>query len=104
MFDQKIYEDKMKKSISVFEEELETVRAGRANAAVLSHVTVEYYGVPTPLSQVAEVKVTDARTITVKPWDPSLMKPGEKALQAADLGAFPQNRRAGAAPFLPPSH
>lgn len=91
MFDQKIYEDKMKKSISVFEEELETVRAGRANASVLSHVTVEYYGVPTPLSQVAEVKVTDARTITVKPWDPSLMKPAEKALQAADLGAFPQN-------------
>ncbi len=91
MFDQKIYEDKMKKSISVFEEELETVRAGRANASILSHVTVEYYGVPTPLSQVAEVKVTDARTITVKPWDPSLTKPAEKALQAADLGAFPQN-------------
>ena len=91
MFDEKIYEEKMKKSIAVFEEELETVRAGRANASILSHVTVEYYGVPTPITQVAEVKVADARTITIKPWDPSLMKPAEKALQVADLGAFPQN-------------
>ncbi len=91
MFDKKATEEKMKKSIAVFEEELETVRAGRANASILSHVTVEYYGVQTPLTQVAEVKVTDARTITVKPWDPSLLKTAEKALQVADLGAFPQN-------------
>ena len=91
MFDAKTYEEKMKKSIAVYEEELATVRAGRANAGILAQVTVDYYGVPTPISQVGEVKAADARTITVKPWDTSLLKPIEKALQVADLGAFPQN-------------
>lgn len=91
MFDVKPYEEKMKKSISVFKEDLATVRAGRANAGILAQVEVEYYGTPTLITQVSEVKVTDARTITVKPWDASLLKPIEKALQQADLGSFPNS-------------
>lgn len=91
MFDVKPYEEKMKKSISVFKEELGTIRAGRANAGILAQVSVDYYGVPTLISQVCEIKVTDARTITVKPWDASLLKPVEKALQVADLGSFPNS-------------
>ena len=85
------YESKMKKSISVFEEDLATISAGRANPAVLNGINVDYYGAPTAINSVAEVKVTDARTICITPWDGSLLKAIEKAILVADIGVVPQN-------------
>ncbi len=87
----KEYEEKMKKSVSSYTYELTTIRAGRANPALLDKVTVEYYGTPTQVNQMAEVKITDARTITISPWDASTCKSIEKAIQVADIGINPQN-------------
>lgn len=87
----KEYEEKMKKSIAVYEKELSTIRAGRANPAVLDKITVDYYGTPTAINQMAEVKVADARTIVIMPWDASTLKTIDKAIQASDLGIHPQN-------------
>lgn len=87
----KDYEEKMKKSVAAYSYELTTIRAGRANPAVLDKVTVEYYGSPTQVNQMAEVKVTDARTITIMPWDSTTCKSIEKAIQVADIGINPQN-------------
>ncbi len=89
--DVSVYETKMKKSLSVFVEGLQSISAGRANPGVLNGVTVDYYGVPTAINAVTEVKVADARTITVTPWDASLLKPIEKAILLADVGVVPQN-------------
>ena len=89
--DTKPFEEKMKKSISVYQAELETIRAGRANAAVLNGINVEYYGTPTAINQMAEVKVSDARTLTISPWDMTTVKSIEKAILASDLGITPQN-------------
>ncbi len=88
--DTKPFEDRMKKTLSVYEESLATVRAGRANPAVLSGITVDYYGTPTAIGQMSEVKVTDARTIVISPWDASSGKNIEKAILASDLGITPQ--------------
>lgn len=85
------YESKMKKSISFFEEALLPISAGRANPGVLSGVTVDYYGAPTLISQAASVKVTDARTMVITPYDASLLKAIEKAILIADVGVVPQN-------------
>ena len=79
-FEIKTVEEKMTKCILAFETELDTIRAGRANPSLLDRVTVDYYGVPTPLNQVGEVKASDPRTITVSPWDPSLLKQIELSL------------------------
>ena len=87
----KDFEEKMKKSISAYESELATISAGRANPQVLDKVTVECYGAETPINQVAMVKVTDARTIVIQPYDASLLKGIEKAILVADLGLVPQN-------------
>lgn len=87
----KEYEDKMKKSVSVYEQELASIRAGRANPAVLDKITVDYYGTATPINQMAEVRVTDARTIVIQPWDASTLKLIDRAIQASDLGIQPQN-------------
>lgn len=87
----KSYEEKMKKSVSIYEHELASIRAGRANPAVLDKITVDYYGTPTPINQMAEVKVTDARTIVIQPWDASTLKSIDRAIQASDLGIQPQN-------------
>ena len=89
--DIKIFEDKMKKAISHYEENLSTVRAGKANPSVLSGIEVEYYGTMTAINQMAEVKATDARTVVVSPWDASTTKEIEKAILASDLGITPQN-------------
>ena len=89
--DTKPYEEKMKKTISVYEEELGGIRVGRANSKVLDKISVAYYGVPTPVNQVADIKVPDAKTLPITPWDPSVLKPLEKALQASDLGITPQS-------------
>ena len=87
----KDYEAKMQKSVQSLESELGAIRAGRANPAVLDKITVDYYGAPTQISGVASVSVTDARTIAITPWDMSLLKGIEKAIQASDLGISPQN-------------
>jgi len=71
------------------ERELASVRAGRANPAVLDKVTVDYYGAPTPIQQVASVAVSEARTLTITPWDRSLLRPISKAIQASDVGINP---------------
>ena len=89
--DTKAFEAKMKKTLEVYEDNLGTVRVGRANAAVLSHVNVDYYGTPTPINSVANVSVSDARTLTITPWDASLNKPIEKAILASDVGITPSN-------------
>ena len=89
--DNKPFEEKMKKSIAVYGESLETIRAGRASTAVLNGIEVEYYGTPTAINQMAEVKVTDPRTISISPWDASTVKNIEKAILASDLGITPQS-------------
>ena len=90
-YDIKHTEEKMKKAIAALEENLASIRVGRANANVLSKVTVDYYGAPTPINQVAEVKVTDPKTLVVQPWDASTLKNIEKAILASDVGITPQN-------------
>jgi ribosome recycling factor len=86
-----VYEDKMSKSIEVLENDLRTVRAGRANPHVLDTISVPYYGVPTPLNQVANVQVPEAKMLLVVPWDTSMLKEIERAIQASDLGINPIN-------------
>lgn len=85
------YEEKMKKTLDVLAKELAAVRAGRANPAVLDKITVEYYGAPTPLNQVAAIATPDPRSLSIQPWDASVLKAIEKAIQTSDLGINPQN-------------
>lgn len=84
-------EDRMKKSISVYKENLAEVRAGRANPAVLNKVMVEYYGTPTPINQIAGISVPEARMIVIQPWDVSVLKEIEKAILASEIGINPNN-------------
>ena len=86
-----IIEEKMKKTISVFEENLAEVRAGRANPNILNKVTVDYYGVPTPINQMAGVSVPEPRMIVIQPWDMSILKEIEKSILASDIGINPNN-------------
>ena len=85
------FDAKMKKTIDVVVSDFASVRAGRANAAVLDKITVDYYGAPTPLNQVAAISSPDPRSLMVQPWDASLLKAIEKAIQCSDLGINPQN-------------
>ena len=85
------YEEKMKKTLDVLAKELAAVSAGRANPAVLDKITVEYYGAPTPLNQVAAIATPDPRSLSIQPWDASVLKAIEKAIQTSDLGINPQN-------------
>ena len=87
----KVYEDKMKKSIDSVSADFASVRAGRANAAVLDRIMVDYYGSPTPIQQIAAISSPDARTLLISPWDGSALKSIEKAIQNSDLGINPQN-------------
>ena len=87
----KSHEAKMQKTLDVLSKELAAVRAGRANPAVLDKITVEYYGAPTPLNQVAAISTPDPRTLAIQPWDGSVLKAIEKAIQVSDLGINPQN-------------
>ena len=82
---------KMKKSINVMLEDFGTIRAGRANPAVLDRVKIDYYGSPTPINQVAAVSVAEARILVISPWDKSNLSMIEKAIQASDVGINPQN-------------
>jgi ribosome recycling factor len=85
------YENKMKKTVEVLHSQFTTVRAGRANAAVLDHIKVEYYGTPTPINQIASIATPDPRTLVIQPWDASSLKNIEKAIQSSDLGINPTN-------------
>ena len=87
----KPYDEKMQKTIEVVVSDFASVRAGRANAAVLDKITVDYYGSPTPINQVASVSSPDPRTLAIQPWDASILKAIEKAIQTSDLGINPQN-------------
>ena len=89
--DTRDYEAKMKKSIASYTENLSTIRAGRANPDVLKKINVDYYGSPTAISAIAEIKVTDARTIVITAWDKSAIKGIEKAILTSDLGINPQS-------------
>ena len=87
----KIYDEKMGKTIESVKGDFASVRAGRANAGVLDRIQVEYYGTPTPIQQVASISTPDPRTLAIQPWDTSLLKAIEKAIQTSDLGINPQN-------------
>ena len=84
-------EEKMQKSIDALEREYKSIRAGRANASVLDRITVDYYGVPTPIQQMAAVSVPEARTLLIAPWDKSTLKEIEKAILTSEIGINPQN-------------
>lgn len=85
------YEEKMKKTMANLDSELATIRAGRANPNVLNKIMVDYYGSPTPIQQVANVSVPEPRIIQIQPWEKSMVKVIEKAIQTSDLGINPAN-------------
>ena len=87
----KAYETKMSKSYDSLLKDFSTIRAGRANPHVLDKITVDYYGAPTPLNQVAAISSPDPRSLMIQPWDSTLLKAIEKAIQTSDLGINPQN-------------
>ena len=87
----KVYEEKMKKSIDSVAADFASVRAGRANAAVLDRIMVDYYGSPTPIQQIAAISSPDPRALVISPWDSKALKAIEKAIQNSDLGINPQN-------------
>ena len=87
----KPYDAKMQKTIEVVKSDFASVRAGRANAAVLDRIQVEYYGTPTPIQQVASISTPDPRTLAIQPWDTSILREIERAIQSSDLGINPQN-------------
>lgn len=87
----KEFDTKMQKTIDVVMSDFAAVRAGRANAAVLDKLTVEYYGTETPIQQVAAISTPDPRSLVIQPWDGTLLKAIEKAIQVSDLGINPQN-------------
>jgi ribosome recycling factor len=84
-------EGKMKKTVEFFSRELMTIRAGRANPSVLDKLQVDYYGVPTPINQLASVSVPEARTLIIQPWDINILKEVEKVIQTSDIGIMPNN-------------
>ncbi len=94
--------DHMNKSIEVLKKDLNTLRTGRVSIHVLDGVKVEYYGAPTPLNQVANINAVDATTIVVSPWDKSIMKDVEKAIQEANVGANPNNDGQDIKLYFPP--
>lgn len=92
----------MKKAISFLEAELVKVRAGKANPVMLDGIYVDYYGNPTPLSQVANITVPDARTISIQPWEKNMIQPIEKSIMASNIGLTPQNDGSLIRLYLPP--
>ena len=92
----------MKKAISHLEDELVKIRAGKANPNILDGIMAEYYGSPTPIAQIANVSVLDARTISVQPWEQNMLQPIERAIIAANIGINPQNDGNFIRLFLPP--
>jgi len=89
MYDE--YENKMKKTIEVLQSAFSSIRAGRANPSVLEQIRVEYFGALTPINQIASISTPDPRTLMIQPWDPSSLKPIEKAIMTSELGINPAN-------------
>jgi ribosome recycling factor len=94
--------DSMSKAVDHLESELVKIRAGKANPQMLDGIMVEYYGNPTPLNQVANVSVMDARTLTIQPWEKNMLQPIERSIMAANIGVTPQNDGNIIRIFLPP--
>jgi ribosome recycling factor len=97
-----VADDSMKKAISHLESELVKIRAGKANPQMLEGITVDYYGTPTPLGQVGNISVADARTLTIQPWEKNMLQPIERAIIASNIGINPQNDGVIIRLFLPP--
>ena len=95
-------EDSMKKAINHLEAELTKIRAGKASPQMLDGIVVDYYGSPTPISQVGNISVMDARTLTIQPWEKNMLQPIERAIIAANIGINPQNDGNIIRLFLPP--
>jgi ribosome recycling factor len=95
-------EDSMKKAISHLETELIKIRAGKATPAIIDGINVEYYGAPTPVSQVANISILDARTISIQPWEKKMLQQIERAIMQANIGITPQNDGNQIRLFLPP--
>jgi ribosome recycling factor len=95
-------EDAMKKAISHLEAELVKVRAGKANPNMLDGIVVDYYGNPTPINQIGNISVLDARTLSIQPWEKNMLQPIEKAIMASNIGITPQNDGANIRLYLPP--
>ena len=95
-------ENKMKKTCEALTTQLATIRAGRANASVLDQIQVDYYGVPTPIQQLATIATPDPRSLMIQPWDASVLKNVERAILASDLGINPQNDGRGIRLVFPP--
>jgi len=95
-------EDSMKKAINHLEAELVKIRAGKANPQMLDGITVDYYGSPTPINQVSNISIADARTLTIQPWEKNMLQPIERSIIAANIGVTPQNDGAIIRLFLPP--
>ncbi|MCW3110628.1 MAG: ribosome recycling factor [Segetibacter sp.] len=95
-------EDSMKKAIGFLEIELGKIRAGKANPGMLDGITVDYYGSPTPINQVANINIMDARTISIQPWEKKTLQTIERAIIAANIGLNPQNDGVNIRLFLPP--
>lgn len=97
-----VAEDSMKKAIIHLEAELIKIRAGRATPQMLDGLVVDYYGAPTPISQVGNISVADARTLTIQPWEKNMLQPIERCIIAANIGVTPQNDGVIIRLFLPP--
>ena len=97
-----VYKEKMEKTLSVLKQDLNTVRAGRANAALLDQISVEYYGVPTPLKNMSNIAIPDPRSITITPFDPKTVKDIEKAIQMSNIGISPSNDGRSIRLVIPP--
>lgn len=94
--------DTMKKALNHLESELTKIRAGKASPAMLDGITVEYYGAPTPISQVANINVVDARTLTIQPWERNVLAQIDRAIMGANIGVTPQNDGVQIRLFMPP--
>ena len=95
-------EDSMNKAIGHLEAELTKIRAGKANPSMLDGIVVDYYGTPTPINQVGNISVMDARTISIQPWEKNMLQPIERAIIASNIGINPQNDGVIIRLFLPP--
>ena len=99
---QETYKEKMEKTLSVLKQDLNTVRAGRANPALLDQISVEYYGMATPLKQIANISVPDPRSLLISPFDPKAVKDIEKAILVANIGINPSNDGKSVRLVIPP--
>ena len=94
--------EKMSKSVAVYQNEMTSLRAGRANPRLLDRIMVDYYGTPTPINQAGNISVMDARTLTIQPWERNMIQPIERAIMQANIGVNPQNDGITIRLFLPP--